>query len=71
MQETFKPRIEKINGVDHLIVAIPMQPPALSSSEKTYIVAKCPSPVKSGVLSDAPGHDGKEITYSGNAWVKK
>lgn len=60
------PRIENINGIDHLVVALPMQEPTLSNSEKTLIVAKTNSPVKTELKSN-----NQLITYTGSAWIKR
>ena len=58
--------IETINNVKCLVLTVPMREPQLSKTEKTLIVAKTESPTKTNQTVN-----GKEITVSLSAWIKK
>jgi hypothetical protein len=58
-----KPEIKNIDGIDHLIVAIPLHKPELSKTEKSNIVAK--TGFKNTTLTV---HD-KPLTYSALAFI--
>ncbi len=59
-----QPKIETINGVQHLIVAVPIQQPELSSTGKTRIVAKTGSPVRTTAIAH-----GLPVTFTMSAWI--
>jgi hypothetical protein len=61
-----QPEIKNINGIDHVIVAIPVITPKLSSSGKTMVVAQTGAPVHTTIIIQ-----GKPVSYSASAWVAK
>lgn len=63
MSQNNFPRVENINGQDHLIIAIPMQQPEISSTGKSWIIAK------TGWNKTTYMHQGKQVTITGMAMI--
>lgn len=58
-----QPEIKNINGVDHLIIAVPLQEPEISQNGKSKIVAK------TGFVNTALQVNKKPITYTLCAFI--
>lgn len=58
-----QPEIKNINGIDHLVIAVPLQKPELSQNGKSKIVAK------TGFVNTTVQINNKPVTYTMCAFI--